>query len=296
MAIAQGKSHNIVERFNQDPDTYHTARRGYGFDFISENFEQMRRRMGKPHAEHEALHVLDVGAGTGQLGDNYLKLGCKVTFVEPSAKSVAYLHKKYDSNTMAAIVPAHASDTGLPPHSVDIMTFGDSAHWIKPTELPELKRLLKPQGMIAAYARLWSQVSPVTRKTDELLADYMGREYTRADARLVRNLDKLHRRYGEHLVDEGNHMSCGIGDIRTYDQQGLLDYFRTASFSTHAVQNDPAGFTDAVIKPLWQFAEKENLLNPHGQLRLPYETRVMFGPPRELSLVKFGVSGPLRGL
>lgn len=270
---------SIIELFNRDPDNYDRARGGYKSEFVAQTLQHMLQEMPN-RSPIDPIRVVDIGAGTGRLGEEFLKLGCNVTFVEPSDKSYEHLKTRFGKNPAATIVHAKADSTGLPKGSADIITFGDSAHWIKPTELPELRRILKPEGKLAVFTRLWSQVSPLTKKANELLMTECGEDYQRSPAKLIRNLSNLNLRHGTHLVDESSNFIHGYGDNRTYDKEALMAYFKSASFSTRAIERDEVSFRKNVLDPLWEFAEEKHMLGAKGELRLPYETRVMYGAPR----------------
>lgn len=102
-------------------------------------------------AEPGALHVLDLGAGTGKLGAGVLALGHRVTAVEPDARMLAELGRRVPGATALA---GSAEDIPLPDGSVDAVVVGQAFHWFdQDRALPEIARVLRPGGALGA---LWN--------------------------------------------------------------------------------------------------------------------------------------------
>lgn len=98
-----------------------------------------------------ALHVLDLGAGTGKLGAGVLALGHRVTAVEPDARMRAELGRRVPGITALA---GGAERIPLPDASVDAVVVGQAFHWFdQQRALPEIARVLRPGGALGA---LWN--------------------------------------------------------------------------------------------------------------------------------------------
>ncbi|MDE1177775.1 MAG: class I SAM-dependent methyltransferase [Edaphobacter sp.] len=96
--------------------------------------------------------IADVGAGTGMLADVFLSNGNPVVAVEPNAEMRDTCTELHRGMTLT-IVDGIAEQTGLPDHSVDLVTAGRAMHWFDPERsMAEFRRILKSDGWIAIIA------------------------------------------------------------------------------------------------------------------------------------------------
>lgn len=97
--------------------------------------------------------VVDVGAGTGKLTRCLLAEGHQVIAIEPSAAMRRMMRRQVPG---VRVLDATAERTRLPGHSVDVVTFGQSWHWVDvPSASAELERILRPNGWVSM---LWSML------------------------------------------------------------------------------------------------------------------------------------------
>ena len=104
--------------------------------------------------------VVDLGSGSGLSLLPWAGRARRVTAVEPSAgmrevaaRRIAALGAGAEAFTL---VDATAEDTGLPGQSADIVTASQAMHWFDPDRaLPEIARILRPGGVVAAYDCDW---------------------------------------------------------------------------------------------------------------------------------------------
>lgn len=100
-----------------------------------------------------SAEVVDVGAGTGKLTRSLLDEGHRVTAIEPSAAMRRVLLQQMPG---IRVLDTAAERTGLPANSADVVTFGQSWHWVDvPAASAELERILRPQGWVSM---LWSML------------------------------------------------------------------------------------------------------------------------------------------
>jgi ubiquinone/menaquinone biosynthesis C-methylase UbiE len=100
--------------------------------------------------------VADIGSGTGILTGQLLRLGYQVYAVEPNDTMRAVADRTHGTHPGYRSVAAAAEGTGLPDHSVDAITAGQSLHWFDPPRTRvEFSRILRPGGAVLA---LWNDL------------------------------------------------------------------------------------------------------------------------------------------
>jgi ubiquinone/menaquinone biosynthesis C-methylase UbiE len=106
--------------------------------------------------------VVDLGAGTGLSAVAWAGKARQVTAVEPSAAMRRMAGRRISqagTGTRFSVVDATAEDTGLPDGCADVVTASQAMHWFDPERaLPEIARLLRPGGVLAAYDCDWPPV------------------------------------------------------------------------------------------------------------------------------------------
>jgi SAM-dependent methyltransferase len=107
-----------------------------------------------------APDVVDVGAGTGLSTMVWAGVARQVTALEPGADMRSVLAAKIAARdgggTRFLLLDATAEATGLPAASADIVTASTAMHWFDPDRaLPEIARVLRPGGLLVAYAPAW---------------------------------------------------------------------------------------------------------------------------------------------
>jgi SAM-dependent methyltransferase len=103
--------------------------------------------------------VVDIGTGSGLSLPLWSGRARKVTGVEPSGPMRAIAQQRaagLPDQENFSVVDGRAEDTGLPAESADIVTASQAMHWFDPDRaLPEIARLLRPGGVLAAYDCDW---------------------------------------------------------------------------------------------------------------------------------------------
>jgi SAM-dependent methyltransferase len=105
--------------------------------------------------------VVDLGAGTGLSAVAWAGRARQVTAVEPSGGMRRLAERRIaglgdGAGTRFTVAAATAEDTGLPDGCADVVTASQAMHWFDPGRaLPEIARLLRPGGVLAAYDCDW---------------------------------------------------------------------------------------------------------------------------------------------
>ena len=186
-----------------------------------------------------ARHVLDLGAGTGQLTSVLLDLGLDVTAVEPDGAMRALVDPR------ATGLAGTAERVPLADASVDGVLVGQAWHWFDPASaVAEVRRVLRPGGTLGL---LWN-----------LLND--GVPWCAEVARLVGMEDRLSALGGNPGSDSGGGDSdggdppaAGFGWTRHVEAFGqpadvglLLDNLRSRSVMILRTPDERAALLAAV--------------------------------------------------
>jgi ubiquinone/menaquinone biosynthesis C-methylase UbiE len=112
--------------------------------------------------------VWDCGTGSGQAAIGLTQYFDHVIATDPSANQIANAtrHPQIEYRV------APAEESGLGDQSVDAVTVALALHWFDLDRFyPEVKRVLKPGGVIAAWCYYLPQIAP---EIDQVVADYDG--------------------------------------------------------------------------------------------------------------------------
>jgi SAM-dependent methyltransferase len=235
------------DRFTIAAGDYDRCRPGYP----AELFDWIEREAALPRR----AWIADVGCGTGASIRPWASRGHRTVGLDPNAAMLA----KAMAAGGAAYVRAEASRSGLRSGSIDLVTAAQALHWLDVAAvLPELRRILRPGGRLAAFWNL--------RAGGEFMAAYdavirsLSSEYAkvpRADdavAALRRAPEVLELREAEFA----NH--------QLLDRGGLLGRAHSSSYVAHGVA-DSAGFDRALLELFDRHQED-------GTVRFGYRTRV----------------------
>jgi SAM-dependent methyltransferase len=106
-----------------------------------------------------APEVIDIGTGSGLSLPLWSGRARTVTGVEPSGPMRQIAQQRaaeLPDRAAFTVIEGRAEETGLPAASADIVTASQALHWFDPDRaLPEIARLLRPGGVLAAYDCDW---------------------------------------------------------------------------------------------------------------------------------------------
>ena len=133
---------NPTQRFSGRVESYRRFRPGYPAEVV----DVLRRGCGlRPDSV-----IADLAAGTGRLTEVFLAAGFRVIAVEPNAEMRAACASLKADFPGLEIVEGTAEATGLPEHSVDLITVAQAMHWFDLDKArAEFVRILKPGGWCA---------------------------------------------------------------------------------------------------------------------------------------------------
>jgi ubiquinone/menaquinone biosynthesis C-methylase UbiE len=141
---------DAVSRFSGFAEEYDAARPRPAADLVE---------LISGWARAPAPDVVDLGAGTGLSTMIWADRARQVIAAEPAADMRAVTQRKIDaasSATSFTLTSGTAEDTGLAAASADIVTASQAMHWFDASRaLPEIARVLRPGGVLAAYDCDW---------------------------------------------------------------------------------------------------------------------------------------------
>jgi SAM-dependent methyltransferase len=162
--------------------SHERARRAASFASVAEAYERAR-----PEYPAEAVrwlagespgHVVDLAAGTGKLSRVLVRLGHRVTAVEPLPEMLEQLRAAVPA---VVAVAGSAESVPLEDASADAVVAGQAFHWFDPgPALREIARVLRPDGTLGLIWNVRDESVPWVAE----LSDRIGGE--RVDATDVR--------------------------------------------------------------------------------------------------------------
>ena len=118
---------------------------------------------------HSRRRVLDLGAGTGLLTAVVRAAGHEVIAVDPAAPMLAQLSARLPD---VRTVVGTAEQVPLADGSVDAVVSGQAAHWFDPpAAAAEMRRLLRPGGVVGLVWNVRDSEVAWVRALDELVSD-----------------------------------------------------------------------------------------------------------------------------
>lgn len=131
-----------LKRFSSRVTEYVRARPGYPdqlFDFLQQNVGLTKESV-----------VADIGSGTGIFTAPLLDRAAFVNAVEPNREMRQAAENRFAGHASYRSLDGTAEATGLPDHSVDLVTAAQAFHWFDPRRArAECLRILKPRGQVA---------------------------------------------------------------------------------------------------------------------------------------------------
>lgn len=208
--------------------------------------------------------IADLGSGTGFLTELFLKHGNPCFGVEPNPEMRAAGEKVLARHPKFRSVDGTAESTGLPDHSVDLVSAGQAFHWFNREHArPEFVRILKPNGWLVL---IWNgyriETSPFLAGYQELVVRY-GTDYSEVQREVVA-CDV------ESFYAPGKCRLANFDYHQTFDYQGLQGRLLSASYAPEPEHPD---FQAMLMDVRKLFDAHQN----DGRVVFAYETEVYYG-------------------
>ncbi|MEV7182889.1 methyltransferase domain-containing protein [Kitasatospora sp. NPDC093102] len=158
----------LAASFGAVAAAYDRGRPGYP----EELFDELERLWGR---ELKGARVLDVGAGTGIATRLLAARGADVVAVEPSAGMAAQFQAV---SPHLPVVRGGGDDLPFHDGSADLVTYAQAFHWTHPEKsVPEVVRVLRPGGAVAAWWNVFDETVPWVRARGERLSAALSGRY-----------------------------------------------------------------------------------------------------------------------
>ncbi len=234
--------------------------RGAAFQAMADVYERTRPTYPDQAVDWLAgntpVRVLELGAGTGKLTGSLRARDHDVVATDPSTAMLAQLRRRHPGTPA---LPARAEQLPFRSHSFDAVVVAQAFHWFDPAlALPEISRVLRPQGTFALVWNLRDESVPWVRRLGAVIgserASWVDDDVTAVDASgLFAPLDRKRFRFWQQLdrdgllglVESRSHVAVLGGDERSrvmtavealYDEYGRGHDGMRLPYVTHCLR------------------------------------------------------------
>lgn len=203
--------------FSSKAGDYLAARPDYPLELL----QHLRDRLPTPTAGmgEAPAHVVDLGAGSGQLTAGLLDQGLRVTAVEPSDDMRALAEQRLGSRPGFAASAGTAEATGLSQGCTDLITAAQAFHWFDiEAARRECLRLLRPGAEVALIWNDRLSEDPAQQALDALFDEFGGAR---------RQAQKQHMKREGELPERAGLAAFFAGPVpasRHWDHEHRLDH------------------------------------------------------------------------
>jgi SAM-dependent methyltransferase len=191
----------------------------------------------------------DCATGNGQAAVPLAEIFDRVLATDASEKQI----KNTGPHARVQYRVAPAEQSGLDSNTVDLITVAQALHWFDLERFSaEARRVLKPEGVVAAWAYKLAQVTPsIDAVVNHYYSDVVG-AYWPPERVLVEKFEELSFPFPEIAAPP-------FEMVAEWNAEHLIGYLRTWS-ATHrfmaANQRDPLVDVDEDLRSAWGDAEK----------------------------------------
>jgi SAM-dependent methyltransferase len=210
-------------------------------------------------------HVIaDIGSGTGFLSELFLKNGNAVFGVEPNREMREAGELHLQSYRGFVSVEGSAEATTLPEACADFVAAGQAFHWFEPEKTrAEFRRILRPQGWVAAIWNFREMETPFAGAYEEILVKY-GTDYTRVRDSYPQSHDV------QSFFLGGEFLHHTLPNVQFLDWDGLAGRLRSGSYVPLEGHANFAPMMDALRELFRRYQE-------NGRVRAEFATHLYAG-------------------
>ncbi|HEX2698169.1 MAG TPA: class I SAM-dependent methyltransferase [Anaerolineales bacterium] len=211
--------------------------------------------------------VADIGSGTGQMTELFVKHGNPVYAIEPNADMRAVAERELDTYPRLTSLSATAEETTLPDHSVHLITVGNAFHWFKHDQVQkEFRRILIARGwVVLAWNLERNNGSPFASAFEEFWKKHIDPAARFEGFRARNHPDYIFQFFdGDHFKEKSldNYQVCDFEALK-----GLA-----LSFLKAPQADDPRH--PAMLAELKEIFDRNQI---NGGVTLEYDTAIYYG-------------------
>jgi SAM-dependent methyltransferase len=191
----------------------------------------------------------DCATGNGQAAVALAEVFDRVIATDASENQIANAERH--PRVVYRVAPAEKS--GIEPGTINVVTIAQALHWFDLERFyAEARRVLKPQGVIAAWAYKLAQVTPsIDAVVNHYYSDVVG-AYWPAERALVEKFEELSFPFPEIAAPP-------FEMVAEWNAEHLIGYLRTWSATQRfmaANQHDPLEMIDRDLRSKWGSGEQ----------------------------------------
>lgn len=134
----------LRRRFNEDERAYDAYRPGYP--------EALFQDAAAYAGLGPESRLLEIGIGTGQATEPFLRLGCEITAVELGDRLSAFVSEKFADFPRFSVICGDFLEVPLEARSFDLVYSATAFHWLPPeAAYPKIRQILRPGGAVALF-------------------------------------------------------------------------------------------------------------------------------------------------
>ncbi len=162
--------------------------------------------------------IVEIGCGTGQATEPFLKTNCNLTAIEYGSELASYVKDKFSDYLNFEVLNCKFEDAILEKNSVDLIFSATAFHWIKEDiGYPKAFELLKDKGILAVF---WNR--PIVCLDDLKYAEEVQKVYQKYFPNSQKPLP-IDQRHCDEMVSKI--ASYGFNNVKSYM------YHKTRSFN-----------------------------------------------------------------
>jgi SAM-dependent methyltransferase len=186
----------------------------------------------------------DCATGNGQAAVALAEVFERVIATDASEKQIG--NAKAHARVEYRVAPAE--DSGIEPQTVDLITVAQALHWFDPERFyPEARRVLKPRGVVAAWAYKLAQIEPtIDAVVNHYYSEVVG-AYWPAERALVERFEELAFPFPEIAAPP-------FEMTGEWNAEHLIGYLRTWSATQRFIaanQRDPLKDVEEDLRSAW---------------------------------------------
>jgi len=213
--------------------------------------------------------VADIGSGTGIFTGLLLAIGATVFAVEPNDAMRAAAEAALGDRPNFRSIPGSAEETGLPAHSVGLVTCAQAFHWFDvPRTRLEFTRILRPGGWCAL---IWNSArigASAFAQGYEAIKETYG-----IDFQQIRHEGRVRDERCDQLYGAGRWELHSFDSAQPLDLAGLKGRLRSSSYAPKEGHASHAPMMEALSR-LFEATQVE------GKVTMSYSTNVYLGQLR----------------